>query len=242
MPLNRIAVPLLAHVHVICGYAGSHAARLSDVKGLFRIVTALVSEAIDAGAIRGNTRDDIEGVGLASALVVGVHVLDIKSELLEQPDVLAGAGESGSAVVGRPHVAAAEGLSRTGARSLPGRPRPAPWDLYERARASVSNSCPNPKRARVAWADRRWARGLESRRCGFPGDPGRGPCSHGKPSRYSRPSRELHVHRIAGAAEHLKAAGLGESDQGVVIFLAGPKPLVNSGTATKCRYEGLAGS
>ena len=60
---------------------------------------------------------------MLSGLVVGVHVGYLISEELKQPDVLALARESCSLVVGRPHVAAAELLSRTGAWTVGGRHR-----------------------------------------------------------------------------------------------------------------------
>src|SRR5208283_3641315 len=89
--------------------------RLSDVKSLFRIVTGRLG-AVNAAPIRRNTRDG-EVSRLPSVLVISVHVGDIKSGILQQPNVLACAGERRAFVVGRAHVAAAEGLVRTGARN-----------------------------------------------------------------------------------------------------------------------------
>jgi hypothetical protein len=50
---------------------------LSDIKGLFGIVTAGLG-ARDVGSIRGNTGDS-EGSGLVGTLVIGVDVGDVES-------------------------------------------------------------------------------------------------------------------------------------------------------------------
>src|SRR5271168_2961051 len=53
-------------------------------------------------------------VGLLDVFEVGVEVGDVVSVILEEPDRLAFAGESGPAVVSRAHVAAAIGVRRAG--------------------------------------------------------------------------------------------------------------------------------
>src|SRR5208282_4678855 len=103
----------VTHVFVDCGYAWGHAERLGDVNGLFGIVTALRMEAAGGASIRGIAYD-LGSPLLFSVLVVGVDVGNVKSEELQQPDVLALAGERGSLVISCPHVAAAKGGSRTG--------------------------------------------------------------------------------------------------------------------------------
>ena len=133
-------IAVVTHVYVHCGYTRGHAERLSDVNGLFGIVTALRSEAVDGASIRGNAYD-LGGPFLLGVLVVGIHVGYVKSQELQQPDVLALAGESGSLVVSRPHVAAAKGGSRTGAGC--GRGLHAS-KVYARVRDAGSNSCPGP--------------------------------------------------------------------------------------------------
>ena len=52
---------------------------------------------------------------MSGVLVVGVYVGDIKSGILQQTDILPRAVQISAAIVGCPHVAAAEGLVRAGA-------------------------------------------------------------------------------------------------------------------------------
>src|ERR1700685_885438 len=101
-----------AHVDIQSADAGSHSQRLSDVKGLFGVVTGR-SDTVDRGAIGGNALDP-SGSFLFRILVVVVYVRDMESGDLQQPDGLALAGERFSFVVSRSHVAAAKRGSGAG--------------------------------------------------------------------------------------------------------------------------------
>ena len=142
-------------------------------------------DAGQAGSIRGNAIDgDI--VGLLRVLEVRVHVGRYHIRSTPATRRLAGAGESRSAVVGRPHVAAAIRARRTGARRGIGTCTVG-FLLHVRWDAG-SNSCPNPRYATAGTAGPPWARGPEHRMCGFPWGAGRRPWSHGRLSRWPPPS------------------------------------------------------
>ena len=70
--------------------------------------------AAGAGSIGGEQRNG-HIIGLADILEVGGQVGQIGSVILQQSEILAGAGQSAAAIVGRAHVAAQERGRRTGA-------------------------------------------------------------------------------------------------------------------------------
>src|SRR5579863_6314569 len=92
---RRIAGP---HVYMQRRQAWGHGDRLCDVEGLLSIVAPILSEARQARSIRGNSIDryKIRFLGIGEVVV---HVRDVISVVLQQPDRLARAGKSRPTVV-----------------------------------------------------------------------------------------------------------------------------------------------
>ena len=82
--------------------------------GVVAIAASPGVNAGGAGAVGGEEGDG-NLVGLADVLVVGVEVGEVGAVVLEEAEVLAGAGEDGATVVGGAHVAAEEGSGGAGA-------------------------------------------------------------------------------------------------------------------------------
>ena len=86
-----------ADVHDEAGEAGRHADGLGHVEGLLGVVAVAAGSSVDAGgagAVGGEQRDG-DVVGLADVGEVGVEVGQVGAVVLEQAEVLAGAGEGG---------------------------------------------------------------------------------------------------------------------------------------------------
>ena len=162
---------------------------------------------------------------MLGALIVRLQVGYIGACKLEQTEVLAGARESSSLVVGSPHVAAAEGRLRT-------RPRLRLGDFGVHLEISMLERGMRDRivvqTGDVPELHRQVGAGLAVGR--KEGAAFRGvlidrhryvECSVDVRDR----GRELYVPGFERAANHLKAVRVRESDQGVVVLLARSKPL-----------------
>ena len=209
------SVAVIADVQIYRCHPRRHPQCLSDVEGLFGIVTVLRSQAGYRRSIRGNAFDG-GGPLLSSIFVVGVHVGYIESKKFEQSDILAFAGESRSLIISGSHVATAEGLTWTGA-GRSGR-------FYAR----------RPPRYQGTWngivvqagdvpeLERQVDRGFAVRRIKIPISVGvmidaQVDVERGFEGRYR--ALELHVHGVTRAAGHGETVGARKTHQRVIVML-----------------------